>query len=164
MSTDPVLIPFEARNHDHTRCIRSALDQAGVVCRARGLRLTPRRRRVLELIWQEHAPVKAYDILQQLQRERANAAPPTVYRALTFLLEAGFVHRIESLNAYVGCGDPSQPHGGQFLICRNCGAVAEINDPAITRLLGREAGKLGFVADRQMVEINGLCPSCKAAQ
>lgn len=163
MATDPILIPFETRNHDHKRCIRSALDQARAVCRARGLRLTPVRRRVLELIWQRHAPVKAYDILEQLQAERRKAAPPTVYRALTFLLDAGFVHRIESLNAYVGCGDPSEPHGGQFLICRSCQAVAEINDPAITRLLGREAGKLGFQADRQTVEIKGLCPRCRAA-
>ncbi|MGA7802436.1 MAG: Fur family transcriptional regulator [Gammaproteobacteria bacterium] len=163
MPTDPILIPFAARNHDHKRCIRSALDQAAAVCRARGLRLTQVRRRVLELIWQRHAPVKAYDLLDQLQQEKRAAAPPTVYRALAFLLDAGFVHRIESLNAYVGCGDPSEPHGGQFLICRNCQAVAEINDPAITRLLGREARKLGFRADRQTVEIKGLCPSCSAA-
>ncbi|NIN34158.1 MAG: transcriptional repressor, partial [Gammaproteobacteria bacterium] len=74
----------------------------------RDVRLTPLRRRVLQLVWRSHEPVKAYDLLQILQSEKKGAAPPTIYRALDFLQEQGFVHKLESLNAYIGCSGPGQ--------------------------------------------------------
>ena len=83
-----------------------------------------------------------------------------MYRAIEFLLEAGLVHRIESLNAYVGCGNPESEHSGQFLICNRCGVVAEMDDPRITRLLAKEAEQLNFKVEMQTVEIRGLCPQC----
>ena len=72
--------------HDHDACIADALSRADALCRQQGLRLTAIRRRVLELIWANHQPTKAYDLLAQINAERGNAAPPTVYRALDFLL------------------------------------------------------------------------------
>ncbi|MEQ8192898.1 MAG: transcriptional repressor, partial [Rhodospirillales bacterium] len=123
-----VLEPFHAQVHDHAHCIDEALEAAEQVCLDAGVRLTPLRRRVLEMVWQSHEPVGAYDLLDRLREERRRAAPPTVYRALEFQLEQGLIHRIESLNAYVGCGSPQNRHGGQFLICRDCGSVAELND------------------------------------
>lgn len=134
--------------------------KAEVACSESGLRLTSIRRQVLELVWGSHAPVKAYDVLEQLRRINPRAVPPTVYRALEFLQNAGLVHRIESLNAFVGCGMPAEPHVGQFLICIQCGAVAEINAPKITRLLNEQAAQLGFTTGQQLVEIKGLCPQC----
>jgi Fur family zinc uptake transcriptional regulator len=160
MTADPILTPFKERTHDHSQCVTSALTQAEALCHQQGLRLTDIRRRVLELVWDSHAPAKAYEILGQLHKENPRAAPPTVYRALDFLLEVGLVHRIESCNAYVGCGNPATPHGGQFLICNKCHAVAEIDDPQITRLLSQEAAQLNFKADQQTVEIHGICPEC----
>ena len=160
VSDKHVLSAFQGRSHDHGECIDAALASAEAVCTRQGLRLTPLRRRVLELVWSCHAPIKAYDVLQQLQRERPRAAPPTVYRALEFLLNAGLVHRIESLNAYVGCGGVDEPHAGQFLICCQCGAVAEIDDPKIARALSRTAAELDFKVARQTIEIEGLCPLC----
>jgi Fur family zinc uptake transcriptional regulator len=157
-----VLIPFARSGHNHGHCIHAALKTAEQRCQEQGLRLTPIRRRVLELVWENHEPAKAYDILEHLQQENPRAAPPTVYRALDFLLEAGLIHRLESLNAYFGCGNPALPHVGQFLICRACGAVAEINDPEITALLSRQAAQLDFTVDRQTVEIKGLCPQCRS--
>lgn len=157
-----VLNPFKQQRHNHDRCIKSAIKNAEDACHSAGLRLTKIRRQVLELIWKSHAPIKAYEILEHLHQDNPRAAPPTVYRALEFLSEAGLVHRIESLNAFIGCGDPSShPHIGQFLICQDCGAVAEINEPNITRALTREANHLGFATDEQIVEIKGLCPQCK---
>ena len=157
---DHVLNPFVRQTHNHKNCIKSALQNAEQACINHGLRLTSLRRQVLELIWQSHAPIKAYELLEALHHDNPKAAPPTVYRALDFLQEAGLVHRIESLNAFVGCGDPSEPHLGQFLICQDCGAVAEINEPNITRALTREANLLGFATDEQIVEIKGRCPQC----
>jgi Fur family zinc uptake transcriptional regulator len=160
MTSQSVLIPFKKRQHNHDSCIKTAMAKAELACSESGLRLTNVRRQVLELVWGGHAPVKAYDVLEQLHGINPKAVPPTVYRALEFLQKAGLVHRIESLNAYVGCGMPAEPHVGQFLICTQCGAVAEINEPKIIRLLNEQAAQLGFTTGRQLVEIKGLCPQC----
>jgi Fur family zinc uptake transcriptional regulator len=151
---------FQRRRHDHKRCVEDALEAAERLSAARGLRFTALRRRVLELVWQGHRPVRAYDVLERLRREHRGAAPPTVYRALDFLLGQGFVHRIESLNAYVGCGHPGAAHAGQFLICRECRATAELDDPAIARTIDKKARQIGFAPDRQTIEVTGLCPDC----
>ncbi len=152
--------PFKPRRHRHQRCIDDALGAAERLCAARRQRLTPLRRRVLELIWRRHEPARAYDILEQLDGEGCGGAPPTVYRALEFLLANGLVHRIQSLNAYVGCGDPATAHAGQFLICRRCNAVGELDDGEIEALIAAKAGATGFDVERQTIEIMGLCPDC----
>ena len=159
-----VLSRFRRERHDHRRCVEDALSAAERLCAERGLRFTELRRRVLELVWRGHRPVRAYDVLARLARDRRGAAPPTVYRALDFLLENGLVHRIESLNAYVGCGEPGAMHAGQFLICRACQATAELDDPAISRMVTKKARTLGFSADRQTIEVTGLCPACRAGK
>lgn len=156
-----VLTPFQDDRHAHGDCLDAAIGAAETVCAERGLRLTPLRRRVLELVWHSHEPVKAYDVLDQLRHDHRGAAPPTVYRALEFLQAQGFVHRIESLNAFIGCGAPQESHDGQFLICRSCGTVAEIDDADITHLLSRKAQSLGFTIDNETIEIRGLCAGCR---
>ena len=153
--------PFLPAGHDHRDCVHRALDRAVRVCRERGLRLTASRRRVLELVWQSHCPIGAYDVLHALNSEGRAAAPPTVYRALDFLMEANLVHRLDTLNAYVGCPDPEAPHAGQFLICRSCRSVAELGDNEIEDMLNDKAEQAGFTAVRQMLEIQGLCPTCR---
>jgi Fur family zinc uptake transcriptional regulator len=163
MSDRPVLSPFPKEGHDHDRCVDDALAAAEQRCARRAAALTPLRRRVLELVWQSHGPVRAYDLLDRLRAERRGAAPPTVYRALDFLLGQGLIHRIESLNAYVGCSDPDRKHGGQFLICGRCGTVAELDDDDIARAVAGRARALGFAVERQTIEVMGLCPRCAAA-
>jgi Fur family zinc uptake transcriptional regulator len=116
---------------------------------------------VLEIVWQGHEPVKAYDILDQLNQSGKRSAPPTVYRALDFLLEASLVHRIDSLNAFVGCPLASGKHSAQLLVCTGCETVAEIDDPAIRGILEQTAARHGFVVEPQTVEITGLCPRCR---
>ncbi|MBI4005585.1 MAG: transcriptional repressor [Gammaproteobacteria bacterium] len=155
-----VLMPFKENGHSHKKCLDSALITAEKTCLARGVRLTRLRRRVLELVWGSHEPVKAYDILDKLRDEHSGSAPPTVYRALDFLRAEGMVHKIESLTAYVGCGEPEHRHIGQFLICRACGAVAEMDDAEVRELLAEKADTLGFHIDREMIEIKGLCAAC----
>jgi Fur family zinc uptake transcriptional regulator len=131
--------------HDHSHCVGQAVDLATSLCARRGVRLTALRKRVLELVWRSHKPVGAYEVLDWLKSEdQRSAAPPTVYRALEFLLEQKLIHRIESLNAFVGCVDPSRQHTAQYLICTTCGMVKE----------------QGFVVDRQTVEVHGLCGDC----
>ena len=162
--TDPAAAFMDA-GHDHSHCLEAALDRAAALCGDRGVRLTPLRRRVLELVWGGHKPLGAYEILDTLKGERHGAAPPTVYRALEFLLAHGLVHRIESLNSFVGCPDPDPvtPHGGQFLICRSCGSAAELNDTGIDKAIRKSAAKAGFAVTRPMIEVLGLCPHCQEA-
>lgn len=160
MNTRAANAPLAAGRHDHAACIAAALARAENTCRQRGLRLTPIRRRVLEMIWGSHRPSKAYDLLDAIGRERGRAAPPTVYRALDFLLQAGLVHKIESLNAYIGC-DVEHPDGHpKFLICNNCNRVVEIRAPAVDRAIAREASHAGFCADQETIEIGGICQLC----
>ena len=149
------------RGHDHALCARTALAKAAGLCAARGARLTAIRRRVLELLWQGHRPVGAYRILEVLSAEHRGAAPPTVYRALEFLRAHGLVHRIASLNAYVGCIAPERVHGGQFLICRGCGSAAELDDARIRTAIAD--GAAGFQIEHTTLEVAGLCPDCRAA-
>ena len=163
MAKNKVLEPFHESAHNHDHCIDEALGAADAICTEAGARLTPLRRRVLEMVWQSHEPVGAYDLLDRLHGEKRRAAPPTVYRALEFLLDHGLIHRIETLNAYVGCGEPHSHHGGQFLICRDCGSVAELDDHDISRTVVKKAEHQGFRVQRQTIEIMGLCPSCHAA-
>lgn len=160
MSAGEAGIFFSDEGHDHKGCVRMTLSAAEEICRQKGVQLTPIRRRVLELVIARHKPVGAYDILEKLQEE-GRAAPPTVYRALEFLMENGLVHRLESFNAYVGCNQPEKPHAGQFLICESCNALAELNDQTVTDAISRSAAKTGFLVQRQTVENIGLCPKCR---
>jgi Fur family zinc uptake transcriptional regulator len=153
---------FAPPGHDHALCIDGALAAAERQCAAKGARLTEQRRRVLELIWRSHAPVGAYTLLDQLRDGGMRAQPPTVYRALEFLVANGLIHRIELLNAYVGCADPDESHVGQFLICTGCRSAAEIDDPGIGVAIAARAREIGFSVSRATVEISGLCPNCRA--
>ena len=140
------------------------LAEAEVICGRQGLRLTALRKRVLELVWQSHKPLGAYDILGVLTEEDGRrAAPPTVYRALDFLLENGLVHRIASLNAFVGCNHPGKSHQGQFLICRNCQTAIELEQSNISQAIVDSAKSVGFTVEGQTVEVVGLCASCQVA-
>ncbi len=133
------------------------------ICRQRGLRLTKIRRRVLQLVWNSHKPVGAYELLELLSADGQRVAPPTVYRALGFLIEADLVHRLDSLNAFIGCPDPHSSHVGQFLICRDCRSVVELEDSDISDVVDSKAAALGFSAIRQTLEIQGQCPDCHSA-
>ncbi|HKI98097.1 MAG TPA: Fur family transcriptional regulator [bacterium] len=150
-----------ARRHDHHHCVQQALVSAEGLCADNGRRLTALRRRVLREVWRGHDAVKAYDILERLGDAERAAKPPTVYRALQFLQEQGLVHRLESLNAFVGCAEPHRSHQGQFLICRQCGAVHEIHVPQIATAVNRLAQQEGFKVERQMVEVLGTCQRCR---
>jgi Fur family zinc uptake transcriptional regulator len=158
-------MPHSQQTHDHRHCIDDALSRAEIVCAERGARMTPLRRRVLELVWDSHAPIGAYAIMDLLRAadDRA-AAPPTVYRALEFLLDQGLVHKIESLNAFVGCDRPEERHVSQFLICTSCKAAIELNDPSILQAVEMRAAHSGFSLNRLTIEAQGLCAACRTGR
>ncbi|MDP6689570.1 MAG: Fur family transcriptional regulator [Alphaproteobacteria bacterium] len=160
---------FAPPGHDHASCVLSALDAAEAVCARRGERLTPLRRRVLELVWRGHRPVGAYDLLAMLQHERGRVAPPTVYRALDFLCEQGLVHRLDSLQAFIGCGQAADHQDGRedgrhrahFLICRDCGIAVEVRDGQLDGAISHLAGRAGFAISDETIELSGRCADCQ---
>jgi Fur family zinc uptake transcriptional regulator len=142
------------------------LNHAGQICAGRGARLTDLRRQVLGLILDAEGPTGAYDLLERLRGTRRKAAPPTVYRALDFLLEQGLIHRVERLSAFVGCvahGAEQHGHAAQFLICRDCGQVTEIDDHDLTHALAAAAARTGFSVGTATIEAEGMCAACAAA-
>jgi Fur family zinc uptake transcriptional regulator len=152
---------FPPADHDHQHCVEKALHKAEEYCRAKGLRLTKLRHRVLELVWANHQPVGAYDLLQQLTLDGHKAAPPTVYRSLDFLLEHRLIHRINSLNAFVGCDHPGLDHGAQFFICQDCGQAAELDDTKIESAITKHAKQIGFKVEHRSIEVTGICTHCR---
>lgn len=153
--------------------LEASLDRAAALCARRGAQLTALRREVLRLVLEAEQPVGAYALLDRLRASRAGAAPPTVYRALDFLVEQGLIHKVERLNAFIGCADAldhpddcgcgeAHDHPHQFLICRRCGATAEISDPGVALALARAARAAGFEPARATVEVEGTCARCAA--
>lgn len=141
-----------------------ALDAAAAACVARGAKLTDLRRDVLRLVLEAGQPIGAYALLDRLKIGRAGAAPPTVYRALDFLLDQGLIHKVERLNAFIACTDHGHEHQHehQFLICGRCGGTAEITDSTVSAALAAAARAQGFLAKRATVEIEGVCAACAA--
>ena len=147
----------------HVHDARGYLRAVETACTERGVRLSPLRAQVLGLIAAAGKPVKAYDLLDSMKAENGSSAPPTVYRALEFLLEQGFIHRLASVNAFVGCHHPHERHSVPFLICDGCQSATELEDERITRLLDAQAMALGFQPRAQTLEVHGLCATCSAA-
>ncbi len=147
--------------HDHAHCTGDVLARAEALSAARGVRLTPVRRRVLELLLEQHRALGAYDVLERLSAEGFGKQPPVAYRALDFLVEQGLAHRINRLNAFTACMHPGEDHAAAFLICRACNAVAEAPALRVRAALDAAAGAMGFRVERANVEALGLCPACQ---
>lgn len=155
---------FPSLSHNHTECIAAALDTAERECQRRGARLTALRRQVLALVWDSHRPIGAYALLDRLGQSGRAAAPPTVYRALDFLLDQGLIHRVPSRNGYIGCTRPDQPHSGRILLCQGCGQASELDSPALDQAIATASAAQGFLPHHHILEIEGLCPACRAAE
>ena len=148
--------------HDHSHCAGDVLARAEVLVTDKGVRLTPVRRRVLEILLEAHRAMGAYDVLQRLAAEGFGNQPPVAYRALEFLVQNGLAHRIRRLNAFTACMHPGQAHSPAFLICRSCHTVAEAAAAPVRAALDVAAAGLGFAIERSNVEASGLCPACQS--
>lgn len=147
--------------HDHAHCAEDVLGRAEALAAAHGVRLTPVRRRVLEILLEQHRALGAYDVLNRLAAEGFGNQPPIVYRALDFLVDQGLAHRIRRLNAFAACMHPGEAHAPAFLICRACNSVAEAPAAPVRAALDHAAAGLGFAVERATVEALGLCPACQ---
>ena len=138
------------------------INKAEKLCEQRGARLTPARREVFEILAGQDGAIGAYDLLDKLKGAVPNAKPPTIYRALDFLQEQGFVHKISSSNSYVLCSLFDHHHPVQMLICERCGSVQEIQSDGVYDALRKQAQSHGFTVASQTIEAHGLCHHCQA--
>jgi len=146
--------------HDHGTCMSDALTAADARCAADGLRFTPVRRKVLEILLQDHRALGAYTILDRLREDGFGSQPPVAYRALDFLVANGLAHKIERLNAFIACAHTNHSHTPAFMICRLCDVVAEALSSTARSALCDAARVTGFRIERTVVEAEGICPSC----
>ncbi|SIR45824.1 zinc uptake regulator, Fur family [Aeromonas sp. RU39B] len=140
------------------------ISRAQHLCEQRGLRFTAIRQQVFRLLAQHGNAISAYELLDQLRLTEPGAKPPTIYRALDFLLEQGFAHKVESLNAYIFCCHFDHAHPMQLLICDGCGNVVELHDSAIDRAFLEQARLHGFTITNKTIEAHGQCAQCAPTQ
>ena len=152
--------PLGFARHDHVACVAEAMAAVEARCTAESIRFTPVRRKVLEILLQEHRALGAYAVLDRLREEGFGSQPPVAYRALDFLVAHGFVHRIERLNAFIACAHPGEAHSPAFMICRLCDVVAEAQSAPAKGALGAAARATGFRIERAVLEAEGVCPTC----
>ncbi|SDV46249.1 Fur family transcriptional regulator [Chitinasiproducens palmae] len=156
-----------AHHHDDASplspaAVEAALELADAYCSERGERLTPIRRKVFGLLLASNRATKAYTLLDEMRKVHAGSAPPTVYRALDFLLEMGLVHKIESINAFAACHDVTHCRHGLLVVCQHCGKIAEFHDDAIERALAESIARVGYAIAGDAAEIKGVCAACQA--
>lgn len=146
-----------------THALTQRLHTAERLCQSRGTRLTPIRRRVLEILLRRHTSLKAYELLDEIKVVQPGAAPPTVYRALDFLVEQGLIHRLDAINAWTACTDAAGTPHDVLAVCTRCGAVAELSDPQLSHQLAACVAEAGFVLTGHETELRALCRACQSA-
>jgi len=159
MNTPAEASQSHSSGHDHKKCVSEALSTAEHLCVVRGVQLTPIRHQVLELIWDSH---KAYELLDRIKPLQNAAKPATIYRALDFLIEQGLIHRVESLNAFVGCSCSGHQHEQLLLICKRCNEVEERPATEVMQALSQEFDQAGFIVHSKAIEVHGICVKCVA--
>ncbi|NCX28482.1 MAG: hypothetical protein EBX20_07435 [Rhodobacterales bacterium] len=140
--------------------MENSIQEAEHYCQENGLNFTPVRRKVLEILLQKNTAIGAYEILDLLRVAGFKNQPPVAYRALDFLVQNGFAHKIEQLNSFIGCTHPGKDHSPAFMICRKCDSVSE--EEALTRdfSVSQIGLKTGFTVEKAVIEAKGLCHSC----
>ena len=166
--------PASDHDHDHGHAhghagasaasLEAALAMADAYCSERGEKLTPIRRKVLELLLNSGRATKAYSLLDEMRQIHPGSAPPTVYRALDFLLSAGLVHRIESINAFAVCHDLTQCQHGILVVCQQCANVTELHEPKLRQALVAQIEAAGYRLAGDGIELKGLCAQCQAGK
>lgn len=154
MSTDRLAVNMKKAE------IQKLVRDVEAYCEERSLRFTEPRKLVLQIVAASKKPIGAYDVLDQLGQELDRPKPPTAYRAIEFLQEHGFVHRIESLNAYVICHAGHKHQGSQFMVCDSCGTVVEAHLCSLPKDLERKTQEAGFILSSWSAELHGQCRRC----
>lgn len=148
-------------NLKSTKEIEESISRVVEICKENNLVFTEIRQKVFEIIIEHTKPIKAYEILDDLTKILGKSShPPTVYRAIDFLIENGFIHKLNSINSYVGCFHPKIHKECYFLICKKCNIYQECCDKNLTDNIFKTADKRDFIVSNTTLEIEGHCQGC----
>ncbi len=128
--------------------------------RASGLKQTPARRAILQVLWDEHGPFSVEEIHLRSGKDACDQA--TVYRCLGSLEEAGLIHRCEfgdgAARYELAQADQGHHH---HLVCTGCRKIEIIDDEALEEI-DQYAKKRGYSNIHHKLEFFGTCPDCRA--
>lgn len=144
--------------------VQTSLHEVTSQCEARGKRLTPIRAQTLRIMLEAGRGLKAYELLGRMQQTMPQAKPATVYRALDFLSQEGFIHRIDAINGWIACQHIHEAHDHYDLlvICTECGVVKELRAPTISAQLQQLLKGEGYRLKPRETEVRATCAKCEA--
>jgi Fur family transcriptional regulator, ferric uptake regulator len=130
--------------------------------REKGLKLTPQRRLIADIIHDAGAHLTAEDIIASVQRRMPGVNKSTIYRTLDLLEQAGCVYKSEA-------GDRTIYHHAEeghhhHLVCSRCGKTIECEDDLFRPVQSAVLGKYGFRVDFKHLVMDGLCAQCGGTQ
>lgn len=144
------------------REVKQMIKELENLCKEKGMRYTLPRRLTLEVIAASPRPIGAYDVIDEIGKIADRPKPTTVYRAIDFLQQCGFIHRIESLNAFMACHAGHSHEGSQFIVCNECSKVVEIHLYRLPKDLKKIVDDADFKIAHWNTEIHGTCQECQA--
>jgi Fur family ferric uptake transcriptional regulator len=127
--------------------------------KAKGLRLTPQRKLILDIIHDAGAPLTAEMIITNVQERMPGVHKSTIYRTLELLEEAGNVYRSE-LGNQIFYHHPEEGHH-HHLVCSKCGRSIDCDEDIFTPVERSIGAKYGFHIDFKHVVMSGLCKECQ---
>ena len=143
------------------KAIKDSITQVFEICKENNIAFTEIRKNIYEIIIKHKKPIKAYEILDQFRNISGKTShPPTVYRAIEFLIDNGFVHKLSSINSLVGCFHPKIHKECYFLICKKCNIYQECCDNDLAKNIFKTAKKNDFIVSNTTLEIEGHCQDC----
>ena len=141
--------------------LKASISRVVEICKSNNLGFTDIRKQVFEIIVKKNKPIKAYEILDEIRNISGKPShPPTVYRAIDFLIENGFVHKLNSINSFVGCFHPKAHEECYFLICKKCNLYQECCDDSLKDRISKTAEHKNFLISNTTLEIEGHCLDC----
>jgi len=146
-----------AHAHIETQAdIPAILEQAEQAIRLAGGRFTTIRKHIFQILLEAPHPLGAYDIIDRLNGIGAQK-PPTVYRALTWLIDHGLAAKIAFNSRYTAMPIGVEANDIAFMVCKACGDMDTLEAPGISQSLHQSAKDRGFANTQTVIEIIGLC-------
>lgn len=136
-------------------------DPLHAALRARGQRVTPQRLVIASAVREMGRHATAEEIHGAVGARLPGVSLPTVYATLELLEDMGLVRRVATESGTAVYDPRTDEH--HHLVCRACGAIADVDGAVDHDALLAAARGTGFAPDQAQVVIRGLCSSCRAA-
>lgn len=128
--------------------------------RQRGLRITPQREMIIQIIAHSDTHLTAEQIYAQVCQRTHTINLATIYRTLELLVETGAISRVDLGQGQVSYA--ARHHGRHIhLVCRCCGVVIDASQALLETLDAQLRSQYNFTPDLQHISIPGVCAACQ---